>query len=279
MKTTNMKRSHLFVLLLPVFILFGSCRKEKDCSCNPPARKGNLIRIQQGISANLANDTVKLISYDSLNRIRTVVDSIYKDTMYAYYDASGRLSRIVQIRHDSFNTSHISTDSARFTYNATGLLVQYDFTNAGEKDRYIFEYNNGVLTKNNFYLDAGRGGPLFLWRTFTYEVTGGNITDVKEYTTSNSLVNETKYTYGPQLNPFKDISLFNFANKLGTDEVISYETYFNHNILTGYTNNAITVNITNLFNDLQKPAKIVSMYDFYNGKEYNRILTRFFTYN
>lgn len=276
-----MKRCHLFVLLLPVFILFGSCKKEKDCSGKPPAApKGNLIRIQQGISANLANDTVKIISYDSLDRIRTVVDSIYKDTMYAYYDASGRLARIVQIKHyTSNNISYLITDSAQFTYNANGLLIQYDFTNNGQKNRYAFEYNNGVLIKNNFYLDGGSGGPLILWRIFTYEVTGGNITDVKEYTASNSLVDETKFTYGSQLNPFKNISLFNFANKLGTGEVINYETYFNHNILTGYTNNTSTVNITNSFNDLQKPVKIVSMYDYLSDKQFDYIFTRFFTYN
>jgi len=276
-----MKRSHVFVLFLPVFILLGSCKKEKDYAGKPPAQtKGNLIRIQQGISADLVKDTVKLISYDAAGKIRTVIDSIYKDTMYAYYDEAGRISKIVKMRPYTFNNiSYLNTDSAQFTYNASGLLVQYDFTVVGQKDRYIFEYNNGVLIKSNFYLDAGRGGQLFLWRTFTYEVTGGNITNVKEYTASNSLVNETKYTHGSQLNPFKNISLFNFGNFLGTDEVISYETYFNHNILTGYTNNTTMVNISNSFNDLQKPAKIVSMYDFSNGKEYNRTLTRFFTYN
>lgn len=276
-----MKRCHFFVLLLPVFIFFGSCKKEKDCPGNPPpASKGNLIRIQQGVSTNLANDTVKLITYDSLDRIRTVVDSIYKDSMYAYYDAAGRLSRIIEIEHFTFNNiSYENRDSARLTYDANGLLVQYDFTNAGEKSRYAFEYNNGVLTKSNFYVDFGTGGALTLWRIFTYEVTAGNITDTKEYTASNSLVDETKYTYGPQLNPFKNISLFNFANKLGTGDIINYETYFNHNIVTTYTNTASTVNITNSFNDLQKPSKIVSMFDYFSGKQFDYIFTRFFTYN
>jgi hypothetical protein len=93
------------------------------------------------------------------------------------------------------------------------------------------------------------------------------------------LIDEKKLTYGSEPNPFKNISLFNFANKLGTSEVINFETYFNSNILTGFQNNSSSVKLENSFNQMNKPIKIVSKYDYFDGTKYDYIFTRFFAYN
>ncbi len=265
---------HLVVAVLLMSSL--SCTREKCIDENPQhPSKGNLIRIQQGTGANTKNDTVKLITYDHLHRISTVADSIHKYTMFAYYDVSGRISAIIE------KSGSAASDSARMYYDGAGLLTRYDFTNAGQKNRYILEYQNGVVAKKTYYSDHGSGGPLNLSRYSVYQVTAGNITGIKEYSQADQLISETKLTYGAALNPFKDISLFNFANKLGTADIINFETYFSKNILTGYQINSLaaeTVMIENVFNGMQKPVKIVSKIDFLNHK-FDYIFTRYFSYN
>ena len=264
--------------MLPLVLFFCSCRKNDVCE---PVIKpaGNLIRIQQGVDPDISKDTVHLISYESPGRIKMVVDSARKDTMYAIYDGSGRLSRIRQMHDFSYSPLNRTGDSVRLSYNTDGSLATYDYSKAGSQFQCAFEYAGGVLAKSSFYTSDFNSGPLTLWRTFIYEMSGGNMVGRKEYTASNSLVEETKFTYGPQANPFKSIALFNFANQLGTQEVIDLELYFNQNILTGYTNPMRSLNNTNSFNASQKPDKIVSRFVYPNGTKFNYVFTRFFSYD
>jgi hypothetical protein len=89
-------------------------------------------------------------------------------------------------------------------------------------------------------------------------VSNGKITDMKEYGAPNNLTSETTIPYGTQGNLFKTLSLFNFGNRLGTQDIINYETYFNKNIQTGFTTKSLSSTSTLTFNSQQKPTKIIT---------------------
>ncbi|HLK31165.1 MAG TPA: hypothetical protein VKT28_21475 [Puia sp.] len=235
-----------FRIFLPSLILFAACKK--DSSSGGQQSGTTLTRIVEGTDPNLANDTVYLISYNS-GRISSVLDSLYQDSLVATYDASGRLTEVDDI-------GPYSLGSATFSYDANGLLTQILSNVAGSTDKFVFEYTNGVLSKKSDYTDAG-GGSFQLWNYDVYTFNNGDITDMKEYNSAGALTFEATYSYGSQANPFKNLSLFNFGNRLGTDDIINFDTYFNKDIRTGFSISGLNSTSTNTFNSRQKPTKIV----------------------
>jgi len=216
-----------FYYVIPVALLATAISCKKDSASTPPGgNNAQLIRIQQGVSTD--DDTVYLIKYDDKKRIASLIDSIYGDTLTPAYDGSDRITGITE-------RSDWSNDHLTVTYNASGQVTQLDYTLNGEKDRYVFEYSGGMPSKNTFYTDAGQAGALTLWRVYTYTTTGSNITSIKESDNSGTLLGERKITFGTQTNPFKTLALFNWGNRLGTEDIIPIETIFNANALTSTT--------------------------------------------
>src|SRR5882762_6605025 len=89
----------LMILMIPVMLILSACSKDKsrENGLTPPQQqKGLLVRIQQGIDPNLANDTIFLISYKPSGEINALVDSINRDTLVPSYDASGNITSITE---------------------------------------------------------------------------------------------------------------------------------------------------------------------------------------
>ncbi len=255
-----MNAKSLLRILIPVILLLVSCQKDFRDSLPgrtvapvqpPAAAKGNLVRMQQG--AGTGSERTYLLTYDSLNRIRSVTDSAHHDTLNAGYNAAGKLMTIT----GKFSSS--ASPHASFTYGAGGLLMQVDYTIAGTDQRLVFEYNGTAISKKSYYTAANQLGQFQLFDYFIYTVSGGNITRIEEFNSVNQLVNEKLLTYGAEGNPFRDFSLFNFANNLSAEDIMNSEVYFCTNVLTGFNSSSQMQTLTNSFTR-QKPARIAVSY-------------------
>ncbi|HEX4371895.1 MAG TPA: hypothetical protein VHZ50_01195 [Puia sp.] len=243
-------------IIIPCLIFLASCKKDSGGGGGSQSN-GNLVRIFEGTDADVNNDTVYLLTYNSSNQLITLLDSLYQDSLVATYDASGNLSTVNDV--GAFGLGNSS-----FTYNTNGTLAQINANVNGENDQYVFEYTNGVVSKKTYTSDFGQGGALQLWSYDVYTASNGNITDMKEYDAANNLLFETTFTYGAQANPFKTLSLFNFGDRLGTEDIMNYEIYFNKNIQTGFTTSSVNSISALTFNSQQKPTEIITT-DQING--------------
>jgi len=237
-------------LIAFTLITFASCKKE-DTPTPPGNPDAKLVRIQQGIDADLTNDTVYLINYNSAGKISSVIDSIYGYIVTASYDETGKLQSI----DDDYG------DDASITYDADGRLTAINFIIAGSKEKYAFEYSNGIIGIMRHYSDHGSGGALSLWRQYNYTVQQENIVAIYEYTAGGSLVSTKEFTYGTQPNNFKQLALFNTANRLGSERIISIESYFNKNMAKSISSENSIVNNTYTINSNQQFSKAVSTED------------------
>jgi hypothetical protein len=244
-------------------LLSASCKKHNDSS-NPGTTSGTLVRIQQGTDADITNDTVYLIKYNSANKIASIVDSLNLDTLTATYDAtSGKLSSVN-------STWGIK---ATYIFDASGLLTQLSYTGGSDIERFTFEYTNGVISKKNYYSNLG-SGPLTLLDYYTYTVSGGNISSESKYAANGSLQLTSTYTYSSQSNSFKDLCLFNYSGTLGSDNIIDVDTYFNTNLrATISENGSSSANNTYTTGSSQQVTKAVS-----KDVVYGDVFTWMFTY-
>ncbi len=265
-----MRTKTLVTLIFPVLIFLISCQKELsffDDTIKPSTQQ--LIRIRQGITTD---DTVHLIIYDSTMRIKMIIDSTYHDTLEASYDPLGNLVAITLKYSNSYG------DRASAVYDENGLLIQYDYTIAGTYEKLIFEYKDRIVTKKSVYSNLGLGTEVQLRSYSLYEVSNGNITNIKQYFSSNVLKNEKKLSYGDQPNPFKKIALFNFSNILGTEHIINIETFFCNNVLTGFTTkDGYSVSSSYSYDNEQKPEKIVTR-EIYHDRPDDYLFTWQFFY-
>jgi hypothetical protein len=251
--------------LAALLLLFSACKKESN-SGGGSQGSGSLIRVQEGTDPNIANDTVYLLSYNAEKKISVFLDSLYQDSLVASYDASGNL---IEVDDNGSN----GLGSSSLTYNANNQLTEIDEVVAGEKNQYLFTYTNGIVSKKTYNTDFGSGEALQLYSYDNYTLTAGNITDMKEYDASNNLTSETTFTYGPQANPFQQIGLFNFGNRLGTSDIAAYETFFDKNILTGFSISGQSATMTNSFNSSQQLTRVID-----NDQIYQGIFTWIFSY-
>ena len=245
-----MKTNLLSFFIAATLIGFASCKKE-DSPTSPGNPNSKLVRIQQGIDADLSNDTVILVNYNSAGKISSLIDSIYGYIVTASYDETGKLQSI----NDDYG------DDASFTYDANGQLTAINFIIAGTKEKYLFEYSNGVVGKMKHYSDHGSGGAQTLWREYHYTVQNENIVAIYEYTASSVLVGIKEFTYSTQPNNFKQLSLFNTANRLGSERIISIDSYFNKNMAKTISADNSTITNTYTLNASQQLSKAVSNED------------------
>lgn len=217
-----MKRKLLLMALVLVLFSIGSCRKEfsidQPTTGTPSTTaKGLMVRIQQGTDPDLSKDTVHLLQYDNQNRLVSIIDSSYKDTITGTYNSLGQLVNVLE-RNDS------GYGYANYTYSSSGQLSGIDASNG---DRYTFGYTNGILANSALYSNSGPGTPVLLYRRYTYSVSGGNVTDIKEFQPDGTtLLSDSKFTYGSQPNIFKSILLYNYSNELGFSYLYNFEMFF-----------------------------------------------------
>lgn len=263
-----MKMKFTISVMLIASLAIFSCSKNKIDVDPKEEQPGTLItKMTQGLIPG--DDTVFVFNYDADKRIKTVVDISYSDTFKAVYNAAGLISDVV-------NTGFGSGTSS-FIYNANNQLIQADFVagGGGYKTRYTFEYTGGVISKQSYYTGGMGGSQLTLSRYTTYEVTNGNITTAKEYSNSNTLLNELKYTYNNEPNVFQPMCLINWENFLGADDIADIEMFFNKNLVTSiahtYAGETSTATYAYTYNDKKQLTKVV-----FNSPSY--IHTRQFEY-
>ncbi|MHA4844809.1 RHS repeat domain-containing protein [Flavitalea antarctica] len=264
-------RKRFIVIMMAILLLHVACQKEISSidgtpgsgTGNIPGRGADIKRIQQGINPDLSHDTIWLITYTSSKKISKIEDSVYDYGATAKYDASDRLVEV----------NMMSGDYARYTYDAAGLLTQVDYHLVGTKEKFVIEYTGSNISRTTFFSDFGNGGALEPKGYETYTVAGGNITEVKQFSTSGMLTDQITLLYGTEANPFKNLSLFNFFNRFGMDQIANFYTYFNKNISSGAKIGPVTFKTNNTFTN-QKLSKITSEFWYGTGG----IFTYFFSY-
>ena len=256
-------KNHYFVLLVVALVISSPSCKKSNSSSNGGTQGSTLIRIQQGIDPSIINDSVYLLRYDSKNRLSVIIDSINQDTLTATYNDAGQLTNIQE-------TSAYSSDNFAATYNGSGQLTEIDCSVAGQADQYVFTYSGSMPSQCVYSTNAGSGS-LFVWRTYGYTSSGGNITDIKTYDQNNTLIGERKLSYGNQTNPFKILSFFDWGGRLGTDDISYMETYFNSNMtattewLNATNNPFYTTNQTTTVDKSGDPVQIVANEQYPDG--------------
>jgi len=243
----NLLLSTSFILAVSIFT---ACKKSNS-DTPPPTNSGTaLFRIQQGTDPDITNDTVYHIIYNADKKISMLVDSLANDTLVATYDGSGNLTAITDKGAYPIN--------ATLTYNSANSLTQVDYILAGSHERYTFEYNGSVVSKENYYSNLGAGS-LTLQNYSTYTVSGGNVTGLTAFMGNGTPIGSATLTYGTQTNPFGNLCLFNYGNRLGMDNIAPIESYFNKNIGTGIVVFGVpAMTVTNTFDSKSQLGKIVA---------------------
>ena len=277
-----MKTKIVIALIGLMFLVLESCQKEisRENETPPPGGNGNpstggngnqpptgtgkLYRIRQGIHQDITEDTVLLISYHSEGKVRSIVDSLYKDSSVASYDASGKLTTITRP----------SGDNLYCLYDSGGLLTEIGYKYSGERNKLLFTYNNGIIAKQSYYTDLGMGGEPKLRREYLYTVTVGNITKIDELDPSGRHLSTDSFEYGPEVNQLKDLSLFNYGNWYGLQHLANFNSYFNKNFITKITSAGSTPNSTTVYtlSSQQLLSKVVV------SNEYDAVFTWQFYY-
>jgi hypothetical protein len=261
-----MKNFSYALMAIALFASGSSCKKSSGPSSGGQ-NGSSLVRMQQGIDPT--DDSVYLFRYDATSRLSVIIDSINQDTLTATYSLGSQLTSIQE-------SSPYGHDNLTATYNSSGQLTQIDYTLFGESDRYVFLYAAGGALPSQcvYYTNAGQGS-LSEYRTYGYTVTGQNITGVKEYSKAGVFLGEHKMTFGTQANPFKTLSLFNWGNRLGTDDIVTTESFFNANLPAtttwyGDSNNIFyTTTVTATNNPAGNPVKIVATETYTDGSIQN----------
>jgi hypothetical protein len=243
-----MKNALALILSMILMVTIISCKKENNAANpNPSNAPGNLVRIQQGTDPDITNDTVYLISYVDSSHISSIVDSVNQDTFLITTTATG----------DPLTVKETYGFAASYTYDGSGVIQQIDYNMAGSHEQDVFEYSNGVLSKRTHKSNLG-AGPVSIQGSFTYVVTGGNITYVKEYDLNGTFVQETTCTYGAKINNLKTLGLLNLGNILGADTFLNIETGFNKNLVEAYSSSGMGVSTVYTLNTGEQPAHVVS---------------------
>jgi hypothetical protein len=128
-------KNFYYVTAIALMATAMSCKKDSGPSNNPAGQNSQLVRIQQGVSAD--DDTVYLIKYDDKKRIASLVDSIYTDTLLPTYNSSDQVTEITE--RSPWSQGHLTAN-----YNGSGQLTQIDYSFYGEVGRYVFEYSGGM---------------------------------------------------------------------------------------------------------------------------------------
>ena len=215
-----------------------------------------MVRIQQGTDP--ATDTVFKILYNG-NNISQIYDSIfagsldYSDGLNVFYN--GNLLQTVS----DFNGKL----SATYTYDSAERLKEVDINFFGEIDDYYYTYTGNNISQKKWFSDFSQGTTPVLYQTSNYTVSNGNITEAKTYDSLNTLISDVTFNYNSQPHPplFRQLALLDLGDFLFLNDFEGYgiggcDTYFNANMMTGYTNGATIATLTHTLNGNQLPVEI-----------------------
>lgn len=151
----------LLACLLASMAIF-SCSKD-GTTTNPPAKEVTHLFTRIDAGKEAGTDAIYLFSYDSLGRIKSMVDSVPQIVMKAAYGSNGKISTA------TYSHPTGAPITITFKYNADSLLTEID-AKQRTHSQYTFEYQNGVLVRCNWYTV---GNNYSLWQYYTYEMENG----------------------------------------------------------------------------------------------------------
>jgi hypothetical protein len=197
---------NICVILVIIASFVASCQKEISgevvATPDNAGKQCPLTRIVQGTGID---DTVYLVKYDALNRIRAIVDSVHEDSLNATFTGNNKYPDRIE---DSFG------DGISYSYNNAGKpLVVVGWGNKVEME-YV---SDTVLSKAiTYYPDNG-------WKiasryTFQFD-SKSNLTQIQEFSSGNVFQHQIDITYTDIPNAFQGLVPYNFFNLLGMDDI------------------------------------------------------------
>jgi len=247
-----MKTSALLALVL-VCLVFFSCKKNTSAPSHPSP--GKTMRIQSS-GTNLSSK-ILLVIYSPAGNILSVNDSANGVIYTASYDPAGNLTHIVQMNGTTL------LDSASYSYNAQDQMIGRVTSYINTTQVTTFYYAAGVLAADStYYFDSGN---VFDSSYTTYQVSNGDIASF-QLTEPGNPIDSVTLTHSSSLNPFRQLSLFNWTQGLENIDVASPYTWFDQHALAGYTNTSqlvpVTETATYTFNTAGEPIEAKSVESF-----------------
>lgn len=208
-----------YFILIAVTGLMVSCQKEisEDLGTTPgtgtpgtsAGKQCLLTKIVQGTGTT--DDTVFLVKYDALNRIRTITIPEYDDSLVTTYTGSNKYPDLIE---DGYG------GGLSFSYNNAGrpLVV------AGGGNKMEMEYvSDTVLSKGtSYYYD----NTWKLSRRYTFQFDSKvNLASYREFSSANDLRGQFDITYTDILNPFNALVPYSFNNTLGMDDIFPADIF------------------------------------------------------
>ncbi len=253
-----MRGCFLFISCAILMVCFSSCWKDDTPPVVYVGGTGlQLTRIQQGTDP--ATDTVFKIIYNG-NNISRIYDSIFAGS-FAFTDAlnvfyNGDLLQSVSDLNGGL--------SATYSYDPAMRLKEIDINFFGEIDNYYYTYTGNNVSQKRWFSDFSKGTKPVLYQTSNYTVTNGNITEAKTYDSLNTLTSDVTFTYNSQPHAalFKQLALLDLGDFLFLNDFEGFgiggcDTYFNANMMAGYTNGSNNTSFPNTLNANQMPLEII----------------------
>jgi len=205
----------IFICGLIACIFIFSCQKQltfDGLTSNPGGGGTSHCVLKRMVQGTGIDDTVFLFTYDTLKRIHSIIDSIYKDSSIATYDKlTGNLLQI----------TYSYGEIVKYSYNASKKPV--DGTSSG--NRVVAEYiSDSMLSKVTQYYPDNNVWKVWRYVTFEYDAVK-NLKGMKEYTPSNVLTGRIDFTYTNLQNTLGSLNAFNFENYLGTVDILPTSMY------------------------------------------------------
>lgn len=259
-----------------VLMVMVSCQKEISSDGQPGDEQTTATdcRLTKMVQGTGIDDSVFIIKYDAQSRITAVIDSVNTDTFSVSYDAvSGNLKEITDSRGSK----------KRFTYNTAGRPTGAVSTG----NKVTLEYaDDTVLTKVTEY--ANNGTTWDMWRYYELQYDSkNNLVKVKGFDAANKQVNQVTYTYSDILNSIRPLTLFNFENYLGLEDILPesvFHLYAGKYLIKSYSQTDGSGNggyTADLHYELDKAKKLISSKATFKDRVTNavtNVLTRKYLY-
>lgn len=262
----------LLAFLFACMAIF-SCSKD-DTETNPPTEGVTHLFRRMVVGTQAVPDAVYLFSYDSLSRMTNIVDSINQITITAAYGSNGRIGTL------TYSSSSGYTRTTHFKYNADNQLIEID-RKQWYRDRYTFEYQNGVLARCNWYTTISTTSDNYsLYRYYTYEMENGNIVKMTAHDANDNIVGSNTYTYTDTPNRFSQLGMFSTAGGPGIYFLSSFENIFNKSLIATIRGSGNHISSCEyLYNTNSQLASFREVWTTTDSDYYYENIAKLFSYN
>lgn len=215
----------LLACLLACMAIFSCSKNDADTPTEEVTHR--FKRMAEGDPAK--PDHIYFFSYDSVGRMTSVVDSASGITVKGEYGSNGKIGTFIYSSPSGYSRT------AAFKYNADNQVIEID-RGPWFQDRYTFEYQNGVLSRCNWYKPLNSTSTTYsLSMYYTYEMENGNIAKRINHDANGNVLGGYTFTYTDKPNRFDQMSMFSEVGGPGLIYFLhSFELMFNKNLIAGF---------------------------------------------